>query len=62
MLAALREAHLKALNDPDLRREARELSLPIDPIIGDAVAAKIRVALTQTPESIALLRQATTIP
>jgi tripartite-type tricarboxylate transporter receptor subunit TctC len=62
MLAALREGHLKALNDPGLRREARDLNLPIDPLIGEDVAAKIRVALAQTPESIALLRQATTIP
>jgi tripartite-type tricarboxylate transporter receptor subunit TctC len=62
MLAALREAHLKALNDPALRKEAADLKLPIDPLIGDDVAAKIRVALSQTPESIALLRQATEIP
>jgi tripartite-type tricarboxylate transporter receptor subunit TctC len=62
LLAALREAHLKALTDPELLREARELNLPIDPLIGDDVAAKINVALAQTPESIALLRQATTVP
>ncbi len=57
-LAVLREAHLKALQDPALLAEAKKLNIPINVGTGDFVQQRIKEALTQTPETIALLKQA----
>ena len=57
-LAILREAHNRAVNDPDLQAEARTLNIPIVPGSGEEVEARIKQALTQTPETVALLKQA----
>ena len=58
-LAALREAHDRALADPMLREEAMRLGLPIEPKGGETVATMVRQSLDQSQESIALLREAT---
>ena len=60
-LAALRQAHDRAVRDPALLAEARRINLPIDLTPGAEVAAKVREALTQPPEAIALLREATSV-
>jgi tripartite-type tricarboxylate transporter receptor subunit TctC len=57
-LATLREAHNRAINDPELQAEARALNIPIVPGTGQEVEQRIREALTQTPETVALLKQA----
>jgi tripartite-type tricarboxylate transporter receptor subunit TctC len=54
-LAALRSAYAAALADPDLLAEAARLQIPIDPVFGDEVAARITAALDQPPESLAAL-------
>jgi tripartite-type tricarboxylate transporter receptor subunit TctC len=58
-LAALREAYRLSLEDPELRREADLLDLPIEPAYGDDVRELVLTAMDQTPESIALLKEAT---
>jgi hypothetical protein len=57
-LDALRAAYRKSMEDPELQAKAVKLERPIEPAYGDDVLAMIRVALKQTPETIALLRQA----
>jgi tripartite-type tricarboxylate transporter receptor subunit TctC len=57
-LAILREAHNRAINDPELQAEARALNIPIVPGTGEEVQQRIMQALTQTPETVALLKQA----
>jgi tripartite-type tricarboxylate transporter receptor subunit TctC len=57
-LAVLREAHNRALNDPQLQVEAKQLNIPIVPGSGEEVEQRIKQALTQTPETVALLKQA----
>ena len=57
-LDALRAAYRKAMEDPDLQAKAARLERPIEPAYGDEVLAMIRVALNQTPETIALLKEA----
>jgi len=58
VLAVLREAHLKAVQDPALLVEAKKLAIPIDVGTADFVTRRIKEALNQTPETIALLKQA----
>ena len=58
-LAALREAYRLSLEDPELRREAELLALPIEPAYGEDVRELVLTALDQSPESIALLQEAT---
>ncbi len=54
-LAALRAAYESALEDPDLRRDAARLRIPIVPSYGEDVAAKVDAALNQPPAIVALL-------
>jgi tripartite-type tricarboxylate transporter receptor subunit TctC len=58
VLKVLRDAHEKAVKDPELIAEAMKLSMPINFGSGEFVTQRIREALTQTPETIALLKQA----
>ncbi|MCZ6894152.1 MAG: tripartite tricarboxylate transporter substrate-binding protein [Gammaproteobacteria bacterium] len=58
LLAVLREAHAKSINDPELLAEARNINIPIDAGSGEFVESRIREVLTQTPETIALLKGA----
>jgi tripartite-type tricarboxylate transporter receptor subunit TctC len=57
-LAALRGAYKRALEDPELRAKAEKLGLPVDPAYGDEVAAMIKSALNQSPEVVAVLKNA----
>ena len=56
LLTALREAYRQALSDPALLAQAAKLQIPIDPLYGDDLAALVRDALDQAPETIELLR------
>ena len=58
VLAVLRKAHADALVDPELLAEAMQINIPINPGTGEFVGERIRQALDQTPETIALLEQA----
>jgi tripartite-type tricarboxylate transporter receptor subunit TctC len=57
-LAALREAYKKAMQDPELQARAEKLERPVDPAYGEDVLKMVQGALNQTPETIALLKQA----
>jgi tripartite-type tricarboxylate transporter receptor subunit TctC len=57
-LDALRAAYRKAMEDPELQAKAAKLERPIEPAYGDDVLSMIKVALQQTPETVALLKQA----
>jgi tripartite-type tricarboxylate transporter receptor subunit TctC len=54
-LVALRSAYAAALADPDLLAEAARLQIPIDPLFGDEVAARITAALDYPPDDLAVL-------
>lgn len=56
-LATLREAYRRAITDPELIAKADGLGLPVDAMIGEDVATAIKSALTQSPETVALIKQ-----
>ena len=56
-LKALQEAYQKATADPEFLEKAKALKLPIDPGIGDAVAAGVSNALQQSPDVVAFLKE-----
>ena len=58
ILGIHRAALFAVMNDPAVRAEAEKLNLPIDPLPGDAVEAKVKAALAQPPETVAALKQA----
>lgn len=55
-LEALREAYMAALNDSELLAEAQKARLPIHPASGADVAQRIRAALNQSSENLALMK------
>jgi tripartite-type tricarboxylate transporter receptor subunit TctC len=57
-LKALRDAYQAATSDPEFLAKAKELGLPVDPLIGDAVGAAVAKAMDQTPEMVAFLKEA----
>jgi tripartite-type tricarboxylate transporter receptor subunit TctC len=57
-LAALREAYRKAMEDKDLQARAETLERPVEPLYGDDIGRMIAAALKQSPETIALLKEA----
>jgi putative tricarboxylic transport membrane protein len=57
-LAALREAYKKALEDKELQAKAEKLGVPVDPAYGDDVLKMIKEALNQSPEVIAVVKNA----
>jgi len=57
-LAALRDAYRKALEDKELQAKAEKLERPVEPAYGDDVLNAIKEALNQTPETIAVLKEA----
>jgi tripartite-type tricarboxylate transporter receptor subunit TctC len=57
-LEELRAAYHTALDKPELRAEAERLGLPIEPAYGDDVRELVVNALDQSPESIAMIKQA----
>jgi tripartite-type tricarboxylate transporter receptor subunit TctC len=58
VLKAERDALMAAMQDPEFIAEAKKLDLPLSPMGGDAVAAKIKEALAQPPATIAFLKEA----
>jgi tripartite-type tricarboxylate transporter receptor subunit TctC len=58
VLQVLRAAHEKAVKDPELIAEAMKLNMPVKFGSGEFVTQRIREALTQTPETVALLKRA----
>jgi len=60
VLKVLRDAHEKAVKDPELIAEATKVNIPVKFGTGDFVTQRIKEALTQTPETVALLKQAAT--
>jgi tripartite-type tricarboxylate transporter receptor subunit TctC len=56
-LQALRDAYSAALADPDLLAEAKTLDIPIEPANGADVEARVKAALDQSPETLALLQE-----
>ncbi len=60
VLQVLRDAHEKAIKDPELIAEAMKVNIPVKFGSGDFVTQRIKEALTQTPETVALLKQAAT--
>ena len=57
-LEALRTAFRSALTDPELLARAEKLRIPIEPLYGDDVQARIGRALSQGQETIDLLKSA----
>jgi tripartite-type tricarboxylate transporter receptor subunit TctC len=57
-LDALRAAFKASMEDPELLAKAEKLGVPIDPMYGDDVLNRVKLALNQTPETVALLREA----
>jgi putative tricarboxylic transport membrane protein len=60
VLKVLRDAHEKAVKDPELIAEAMKVNIPVKFGSGEFVTQRIKEALTQTPETVALLKQAAT--
>ena len=57
-LEALRTAFRKAMEDKELQARAEKLARPLEPAFGEEVAAMIKDAFNQSPEVIAVLKQA----
>ncbi|HEX2725062.1 MAG TPA: tripartite tricarboxylate transporter substrate-binding protein [Beijerinckiaceae bacterium] len=57
-LEALRAAYKKAMEDKDLQAKAEKLERPVEPAYGEDVAKAVREALSQTPETVAVLKAA----
>ncbi len=57
-LDALRAAFKASMEDPELLAKAEKLGVPIDPMYGDDVLNRVKLALNQTPETVALLKEA----
>jgi tripartite-type tricarboxylate transporter receptor subunit TctC len=60
VLAELRTAYTAALTDPEFLAEAEALGIPVDPADGAAVEQLVAAALTQTPETVEIIRAALT--
>lgn len=58
ILSVQRQALMQVMRDPVVLAEAAKLNLPIDPLPGDQVEAKVKAALAQPPEMVAALKQA----
>jgi tripartite-type tricarboxylate transporter receptor subunit TctC len=61
-LDALRAAYKAALEDPELLAKAEKMQVPVEPLYGDDVLARVKVALNQSPETVALLREVSAEP
>ncbi len=58
ILDALRNAYRQAMEDKELQAKAEKMERPVEPLYGDDVLKKVIDALKQSPETIALLKQA----
>ena len=56
-LDALRAAYKAAMEDKELLAKAEKLGVPIDPLYGEDVLNRVKLALNQTPETVALLKE-----
>ena len=54
-LEALRAAYKSAMEDKGLKARMEKIGLPLDPAYGDDVLKRVRAALDQSPETVALL-------
>ncbi len=61
VLEELRDAYMAVMEDPDFLAEAQALNLPIDPARGDRVAELVAAALRQSPETVAIIAEATEV-
>jgi len=57
-LAALREAYRKAMADPELKAKAEKGGRPLQPLIGEDVATRVKAALNQPPKTVELVKAA----
>ena len=57
-VAALRDAYKKAMRGSGIAGKAEKLERPVDPAFGEDVLKMVQAALNQTPETIALLKEA----
>jgi tripartite-type tricarboxylate transporter receptor subunit TctC len=57
-LDALRAAYKASMEDKELLARAEKLQIPIDPLYGDDVLNRVKLALNQTPQTVALLKEA----
>jgi tripartite-type tricarboxylate transporter receptor subunit TctC len=57
-LSALRDAYKKAMEDSELQTKAEKLERPVEPAYGDDVLKMVKAAMDQSPETIALLKEA----
>lgn len=55
-LAALRAAYKKSMTDPDMLAEAKKLNIPIVPLYGNDVAARVKAAVDQPPQVVAMVK------
>lgn len=55
--AALRAAYRKSIEDKEFQDQAAKADRPIDPLYGEEVAQKVREALDQPPEVVALVSE-----
>jgi tripartite-type tricarboxylate transporter receptor subunit TctC len=60
VLAELRTAYMAAMNDPEFLAEAQALGIPVDPADGETVEQLVVAGLSQTPETVAMVRAALT--
>ena len=56
-LQVLREAYMAALADSEFLAEAEKIGLPIAPASGEVVDERVKAALDQPPDNIALLKE-----
>jgi tripartite-type tricarboxylate transporter receptor subunit TctC len=61
-LEALRTAYRKSMEDPEMQAKAAKLERPLEPAYGEDVRRMVKAALTQSPETVALLKQALEAP
>ena len=59
-LEFLREAYQAAMEDKELQEKAAKGGRPIEPLYGDDVGKMVQAALTQSPKTVALLKEALT--
>jgi len=57
-LDALRAAYRQAMEDPEMQAKAVKMERPLEPAYGEDVRQMVKAALTQSPETVALLKEA----
>jgi len=57
-LDALRTAYRHKMEDPEMQAKAAKMERPLEPAYGEDVRTMVKAALTQSPETVALLKEA----